>query len=350
VIKEPVELPTNMKHVVGHPMIIPETTWVYPNLYQSEGPLMEAAQSSLSGFNGVFWFVQTEAEWRKDTGYKWSFDVPLLLGQFPAAALLYREGMVKEGAPVVVEERTLQDLWDRKTPILSEESGWDPNRDTGNITQKSAVKTTVDPLAHLVGPVQVVYGGDPARTKVIDLTKYIDREKKIVRSVTGEIETDYGRGLYRVDTPKAQAVAGFLGEAGPQQLSDVTVACKNKYATIVVVAMDGKPLKQSAKVLVQAGTISRPTGWSSQAEQLYLNKKPFDALKLVSQGKPPWQVENTEATVTVANPGLTKAILLDINGMPTDTPVEVKQAAGKVTVTLPPKTLYLVLTGDGQPK
>ena len=58
----------------------------------------------------------------------------------------------------------------------------------------------------------------------------------------------------------------------------------------------------------------------------------------------PLQVENTDATVTVANPRLTKAILLDINGMATQTPVTVKQAGGRITVELPANTMYLVLS------
>ena len=50
--------------------------------------------------------------------------------------------------------------------------------------------------------------------------------------------------------------------------------------------------------------------------------------------------------MTLANPGLTKAILLDINGMPTDTPVEVKRAAGKATAVLPANSLYVILVAE----
>lgn len=40
---------------------------------------------------------------------------------------------------------------------------------------------------------------------------------------------------------------------------------------------------------------------------------------------------------------LTKAVLLDINGMATETPVTVKLADGKLTVELPSQTTYVVL-------
>ena len=74
-----------------------------------------------------------------------------------------------------------------------------------------------------------------------------------------------------------------------------------------------------------------------------IDGKQSDCFRILSGGKMPFQVENTEATVAVANPGLTKAVLLDINGMATPTPVEVKQADGKATVVLPANTIYLVL-------
>jgi hypothetical protein len=35
--------------------------------------------------------------------------------------------------------------------------------------------------------------------------------------------------------------------------------------------------------------------------------------------------------------------LLDLNGLATPTPVEIKQVAGKATVVLPANTVYLVL-------
>jgi hypothetical protein len=74
-----------------------------------------------------------------------------------------------------------------------------------------------------------------------------------------------------------------------------------------------------------------------------INGKQSDCFRILETGKAPWQVENADATVTIANSRLTKAILLDINGVATLAPVEVKQSGGKATVVLPPNTIYLVL-------
>lgn len=97
------------------------------------------------------------------------------------------------------------------------------------------------------------------------------------------------------------------------------------------------------KVLVQAGTLCRLTGWTGMPTRARADGKQADCFRVLSVGKAPLQVENAEATVTVTNPRLAKATLLDVNGMATQTPVEVKQADGKATVVLPANTMYLVL-------
>ena len=345
-IRDPIRLPTNIRQPLGHPFILPEVLWCPPNLYQSEAPLLVAAQNALTGLAAACWFSNWVAEWDQNPSTKWTYATPMQIGQFPAAALLYRKGFVRAGEPAVVEHRSLQNLWERKTPLLSEEPGWDPNRDQGNIPLTSSIKTVLDPLAYLVGPVRVVYASDPAKSTAVDLTKYIDRGRKVVRSITGEIETDYGRGIYRVNAPKAQAVAGFLGDAGPQRLADVEITCRNRYATIVVVPLDDQPIRESGKVLVQVGTLARPTGWTVRPARVRSEGRQTDAHYILSIGKAPWQVENADATLTIANPRLTKATLLDINGMPTSAPVNLAVQGKSVAVTLPHNTIYLVLTDE----
>ncbi len=54
-------------------------------------------------------------------------------------------------------------------------------------------------------------------------------------------------------------------------------------------------------------------------------------------------MENTDATVTVANTKLTRAVVLDANGMATSAPVDTKRAEGKITIVLPANAMYVVL-------
>lgn len=352
----PRELPTNLKQVVGHPFVITESSWVAPLAYQSEGPFLVSAYQSLTGVDAFYWFTATKPEYALDPYhaftsvngqhplYKWPASVPTIMGGFPAAALMFRKGYIKQGEPVVHEERTIASLWRREAPIIAEDRSFDPNRDRGQADASTAPRTGVDPLAFLVGPVEVKYGGDPAKTDVADLSRWIDRPSKVVRSNTGEIVLDHGNGLCSLDTPKAQGACGFLAKAGTIRLGDVAIRSRNGYATVVVVSMDDRPLASSRKILIQVGTSARPTGWKTREADFpgEDGKTTLHGFEVVSVGAPPWRVVNTEVGLAVRNPDLTKATLLDPAGYAVEQ-VEGTREGGDFSLRLPLKTMYLIL-------
>lgn len=350
---DPRGMPTNVKQPVGYPFIIPETEWVAPNGYQSEGPFLTAAYESLTGVDISYFFADgdvaewqppfADLSWHPPTG-KWSIATPMQLGQFPAAALMYRQGYIQRGKPVVHEERALDDVWQRRSPLVAEEGGYDPNRDAGDLPPRSAVKTGVDPLAFLVGPVEVKYGGDPAKSSVENLAPYIDTANKIIKSDTGQIRLNYGAGLCIVNAPQAQGATGFLSKAGPIALRDVVLRSGNDYATVSVVSLDGLPIRTSKKLLVQVGTMARPTGWQDKDATWASadGKQTTTGKQVVATGQNPWQIVNADVGLTVSNAGLKTATLLDANGEAAQT-VPAKSVGGKFTLTLPANTLYAIL-------
>lgn len=350
----PGELPTNLRQVAGHPMIVTESGWVNPLAFQAEGPFLEAVYLSLTGVDAFYWFVASKPGYDLDPFFpfgqvrgqkpmlKWTVSTPPILGSFPAAALMFRKGYIRQGEPVVHEERTLASLWDREPPLIAEDPAFDPNRDRARPTSPSAGTSAVDPLAFLVGPVEVKYGGDPSKTRVADLSRLIDRDKKLIRSVTGEVTLDYGTGLCKLDAPRAQGACGFLGKAGLIQLKDVSIKSTNAYATVVAVAMDDLPLATSGRILVQVATAARPTGWATKDVDFVVDKKTFRGFEIVSTGKPPWRVADAEVGLALKNPKLTKATRLDPAGYPAAA-VPLKKSKAGVTLELPPETMYLIL-------
>ena len=356
-LMSPRELPVNLKQVVGHPMIVTESTWVAPNAFQSEGPFLVAVYESLTGVDAFYWFTAYANDYLEATHFpyqqvngqnpllKWTASIPPILGGFPASALLFRKGYVKQGEPAVHEERTLPSMFDRLTPIIAEDPSFDPNRDKAPpVAPRPGEKATVvDPLAFLVGPVEVKYDGDPSKNKVVDLARYIDPNKKTIRSITGEVTFHYGDGLCTVDAPKAQGACGFLKKAGLIRLGDIAIRSGNAYATLLAVPLDDLPLATSKKILIQVGTAARPTGWATQdAEFKGEGDKPTRGYEVVNTGKPPWRIADTEIGLSVKNPGLTKATRLDPAGMPAED-VPVTRARTGVTLDLPPETMYLIL-------
>lgn len=359
-LRDPRNLPVNVKQTVGHPTLVTESGWVHPLGYQAEAPLMAAAYQSLSGVGGLYWFALGAKEYEANMSFdfvtfpdgshplkKWEDSVPQIVGQFPAAALMYRMGYVKQGTPVVHEERTRASLNAREVPVIAEDPSFDPNHAGGDARAGSAQAKGADPLAFLVGPVEVKYDGDPAKTVVKDLSSYIDPTRKTVRSITGELTLDYGKGLLTVDAPKAQAVGGFLGVAGGVfKTKDLTLESADEYATVTVVPMDDQPIATSKKLLVQIGTVVRPTDWKQEAATRKSDdgKSTLQGFKVVNSGKMPWQVRNTAIRLTVRNAGLRKATVLDGAGYPVRT-LTGKASGGAFALPLPKDAMYLVIEG-----
>jgi hypothetical protein len=346
VLWRPRELPLTLKQVAGFPMMITESSWVPPLGHQSEGPFLVAAYQSLTGVGAYFWFQTGEEGWYQPSsanGFlpsegKWVCATPMLMGQWPAAALMYRLGYIQQGAPVVSEQRALADLWQRRMPIIAEDAGYDPNRDKDNRSKESTVKEGVNPLAYLVGPVVVKYGEDPAQSRVADLSHYIDSQRKTVRAETGEITLNYGEGWCKLDAPKAQGITGFLKAAGECRLTDVEIRSTNDYATVLVVAMDNKPLKESGKILVQVGTTERSLGWKTKP----ITIKGRAGEQVVSFGHAPWMIVRADVEIAIANPALKTARVLDANGMPVSE-IPLKSSADRKTFQFPSDALYVVL-------
>ena len=162
--------------------------------------------------------------------------------------------------------------------------------------------------------------------------------------MTGQITWNYGEGVCTVDAPRVQGASGFLKKAGRIKLKDATIESANDYATVMIVALDDQPLHESKRVLVQVGTIARPTGWTERETTFQGDdgKQTFHGKQVVDTGKMPWAIVETQITLTLTNPGLTTATQLDINGNP-QARFKTTAQGHSVRLPLPKDTLYTLL-------
>jgi hypothetical protein len=301
----------------------------------------------LTGFDAFCWFAFGHEQWAppmsgngymQDTQEKFIGAYPDCLGQFPAAALIVRRGYVKQGEPVIHEARSLDDLWQRKLPLVAESGTYKSDK--------------ADPRAFFVGPVEVEYGVNASQSKIADISAFVDEHR--IRSNTGEHELNTDEGWFTLNAPCAQGVTAFFNRKRDFALADVSIHSDNDYGTCVAVSLDGKPLRNSSKVLLQAGTSSLPKGWKdvpAPADATVSSKKggnasapPKDLRKIesVGTGRGPWMVERIKMTVTLTNDTLGKATALDANGYATHA-MEVQRTGGKITITLPEDALHVMV-------
>jgi hypothetical protein len=186
-------------------------------------------------------------------------------------------------------------------------------------------------------------GGDPEDSRVTDLGRWFDPEAGTIQSATAELIWDYRRQICTMNAPKAQGVTGFLKRAGGVfELADVTIESENQYATVNVVSLDDQPIRESEQVLVQVVTANRLTGFKTRPAKFTVGKGEsayaVDGLQIERIGKPPFRIANTLVTLTVGNPRLTEAVVLDINGYPVQ-----RNTISNASVTLPKNAVYVVL-------
>jgi len=317
----------------GFPHIISELGWTHPNRYRSDCTLLAAAYGCLQGTDGMFLFAVGNNFLADTSMSKFPVGVPSTAGTFPAAAMLYRRGDVAEPDPVVRLVLGKEDLYSLSGKTGSTAEALDALRKKDiPAARKASAVAAVDPLAHYVGPVTRCIDAD-ATPVATDLSKYIDRGRKTVTSVTGELRWDYGAGVVGVNTPRTQAACGFLAKAGPLRLKDVEIDCRNEYAAVIVTSLDGLPLSRSKRILIQAMTDDRPYGFRAAGG------------RIADMGAAPFGIRFIDATITLrpAAGGTCKVVALDENGYATDKAVPVTSEGAGSKIRLARDAIYHVV-------
>lgn len=348
--------PINIKQVQHMPTIMSESTWAYPNEECFESPMLLSAYSSLTGFDIYYWFSsgvddfeipRSANGYKQDSQAKWICMTPDMAGQWPAAALAFRRHYIRRAEPVVVEHRSLQSLWQRRSPIIAETASFDPNRDTGNLPPDSPVTTGLNPYAFFVGPVKVEYDSNESNSQIsASLDSFIEETGSGVRvsSATSELLLDTEANVMTIDTPKVQSMIAHAPAS--RDLQDVRIQSNTGVAAVTVISMDEKPVKHSAKILVQVGTHSRPTGWDATATTRTVENRQIDGFQINSVGSAPWQLQATDITVTFKDMILVSAQKLDANGLPV-AELDITQEGGDSIIQLPQDTLYVIVKTKG---
>ncbi|MBC8137791.1 MAG: hypothetical protein H8F28_18070 [Fibrella sp.] len=317
------------------PSIITEINYPMPNRFRAEQPLLNAAYGSLQGSDGIFHFALSGPTWQGTHG-KFDLQTPATFGQFPAAALIYRKGMVAPGPKVVTSVLKMDDLYALNGAPVQAPMNLEAFR-AKDIPPGQAVPVakvdSIDPLAFLVGKVGLTFDATgTAKSSVVDLTKFIDKNKKVVRSATGELAWNYADGRMVVNTKQAQGVTGFLSKGGKVTLGDVSILSPLEYGTVLVVALDEKPIATSGKLLLQVMTEDKNYGWQTEGE-------PDGVRTIKNIGTAPILVKNIGGTVSLsrADAASLTVTALDANGYKTN-----KVGTAKL-INLLPNALYYVI-------
>lgn len=323
----------------SQPSTISETTWNRPNRYRGEAPLFYAVYGALQDTDAVMHFALDSGTWSVKPGFfmqPWTLMSPTQMGQFPAAALIYRKGLIRTGDLMADLPMKLTDALALKGSKLVQQANLDELRKTDVMKAGGeAVDTGIDPLIHWVGRtnVRIDEKGGPAAVK--NTAPFIDRAAQTVFSSTREVKLDYGKGVLYLNAPAAQGVSGNLRLAGSVALRDVVVESELELGQIMAVSLDGRPLAESGKILVQAMTEEKPTDFATEPAGEGVKR-------ITNLGHDPWLVREIQGTLRFKrmDAARLKVTALDLNGYP------IAAASAAVTATqfklLPGVMYYLI--------
>lgn len=315
------------------PSMISETTWNRPNRFRSEAPLYLAAYGALQGSDSIVHFAYDGDRWSVKPNFwmqPWTLMAPSQMAQFPAAALIYRRGLVKTGEVLANINLNTNDLLQLKGTPLPQDASFDELR-LKDVPSGTEVKPgqRIDPLIHYAGRVNVSFSGAPAKTALNDLSPFIDRNKQLVRSSTRELSLDYGKGLLTINAPQVQAASGNLNTKDGIKLSQLAIKCDLDNAHIVLVSLDSKPLSESKRMLLQVMSEEQPTAFADEAAGK-------DGRRITNIGRDPWRIKAITGEVELAKSGRVQR--LDYNGYPQGNSTTASR------INLAPETIYYLIS------
>jgi hypothetical protein len=324
-------------HYDGKPSMISETTWCRPNRFRSEAPLYYAAYGALQGSNAIVHFALDGDHWSVKPGFfmqPWTLMTPAMMGQFPAAALIFRRGLVTTGAVLAQVDLNTDDLVHLKGTPLPQDASLDELR-LKDLPPGTPVKPgqRIDPLLHYAGRSDVKFTATPGAMRVADLSTMIDHAAQTVTSSTGELKLDYGKGVLAINADRAQGVSGMLKSAGTVQTKDLVISSDMDLGHIIAVSLDNLPLASSRSILLQVMSEEKPAGYETADVSPGVKR-------IVNIGRDPWMVKELSGTVAFkrGDAGSLKVTALDFNGYPAGD----AGPAGKITLL--PKTMYYLIS------
>jgi hypothetical protein len=328
-------------HYANKPSMISETTWTRPNRYRSEAPLYYAAYGALQDSDAIVHFAHDGADWKVKPNFwmqPWTLTSPAMMGQFPAAALIYRQGLMDPGAVVAKITLNTNDLRALKGTPLPQDAALDELRlkDIPAVHEAKAGQR-LDPLLHYVGRTEVAFTASPATSTASLGNGRIDHAAKKITSSHGQLELDYEHGLFRLNAPKAQGAVGNLKTGQRIDLAEMSIESELDLGAIVLVSLDAEPIRTASKMLLQVMSEEQNSGW--QTETIEGGKK-----RITSIGQDPWTIKPIAGQIRLkrADASTLSVTALDPNG------AVVLKLANASDISLRPDTIYYIIEKRGE--
>jgi hypothetical protein len=204
----------------GKAFFVSEWDQPWPNEWRAEMAVWMGAVAAFQGWNGL-----TVYTYRHTVE---TFNDPARFGLFPHAALAFRRRDFDEGKDTLLVQIPRDVAASAKSP-----SPWSGKAYRG-LAETERFRT-----------------GFGEKGRSVPFSEPVAEGNRRISS-TGQIRHDIEKRILLLDSPRTQAITGFLAAAGTQKTSGLEATSDTLFATIAASSLNDQPLAQSDHILLTA--------------------------------------------------------------------------------------------------
>jgi hypothetical protein len=236
--------------IAGKPYTVSEVNNPFPNDYAAEGIPVLAAYGSLQDWDAILWYTfepKIDPEWKPYVGDPFDISLdPVKMPELAAGALMFLRGDVAKAKSVSERSYSKEQVFDSMLIPSTERPYFTPGFPL-ELPLEHEVR-----IRSLDGPPTPAFPAVEAHDPILSDTGQL-------AWYTTQSEAGSKDGLVTVDTPRSQALIGFV-KAGDKALSNFTAEVKNDFCVLQLTSMDDRPIASSSKMLLVAGGPVENTG------------------------------------------------------------------------------------------
>jgi len=257
--------------VSGKPYTVSETNHPFPSQYACEGIPILAAYALLQDWDGVFYYTLEHGdpkEWNDKAPNP--FDIyadPVKMTNMAAAVLMFHRADISKADSVILRDYNRVEIIEG----IRSEVGEMPYFTSGfNPMLPLIYGTRINGFfrAHKNYPAFDI--PNPIISQTGELTWYLDK----------------GQGLFTINTPRTQALIGFIKDSG-KDLPHLRVDISNTFSSVILSSTEHKPISESSELLLAATSKFELTNMKYNEE----------GTELIQWGEKPGRIEPVTGTI-----------------------------------------------------
>jgi len=243
--------------VAGKPYTVSEVNNPFPNNWASEGIPILAAYGDFQDWDAIIWYTfepKASSDWKPYVGDAFDLSLdPVKMPQLAAGALMFVRADVSPAKLTVERSYTREQVFDSALLLpATDRPYFTPGFPLAVPLQHGSRILSLDGAS--VPPMEAPKVANPIVSDTNQLAWY---------------NSSAMTGLVTVDTPRSQALIGFV-KANGKSVTNLSADVENRFCTIAITSLESEPISRASKLLLTLGSRVENEGmrWNDRRSNL----------------------------------------------------------------------------------